>query len=59
LTSDSHAGRGKPRERRETAQSDLFKSWLDRIIDMGHPWVRLAHRIDWGLLESKFGSLFG
>jgi transposase, IS5 family len=48
----------KPRERRETGQSDLFKARLDQIIDMGHPRVRLAQRIDWGFLEQEFGAVY-
>ncbi len=48
----------KPRERRETGQSDLFKARLDQIIDMGHPRVRLAQRIDWGFLERQFGAVY-
>ena len=48
----------KPRERRETGQNDLFKARLDQIIDMGHPRVRLARRIDWGFLEQKFGAVY-
>ncbi len=48
----------KPRERRETGQNDLFKARLDQIIDMGHPRVRLAQRIDWGFLEQQFGAVY-
>ena len=48
----------KPRERRETGQSDLFKARLDQIIDMGHARVRLAQRIDWGFLEQQFGAVY-
>ena len=48
----------KPRERRETGQSDLFKARLDQTIDMNHPRVRLAGRIDWGFLESKLGAVY-
>jgi IS5 family transposase len=48
----------KPRERRETGQSDLFKARLDQTIDMNHPRVRLARRIDWGFLESQFGAVY-
>jgi hypothetical protein len=29
-------------------QKDLFRPALERIIDMGHPLVRLAEEIDWG-----------
>src|SRR3546814_12777207 len=42
-------GRGaamKPTERRETGQRDMFRSRLDQIIDMGHPLVRLAGKIE-------------
>jgi hypothetical protein len=56
---DSRAGGGmKPRERRETGQSDLFKARLDQVIDMSHPRVRLAQRIDWRCLEQKFGAVY-
>lgn len=48
----------KPRERGETGQNDLFKARLDQIIDLGHPLVRLAARIDWGFLEQQFGSVY-
>jgi transposase, IS5 family len=48
----------KPRERRETGQSDLFKARLDQIIDMNHALVRLAQRIDWGFLEQQFGAVY-
>jgi hypothetical protein len=36
----------RPKERRETGQSDLLRSRLDAIIDMSHPLVRLARTID-------------
>jgi len=36
----------KPRDER---QKDLFRPALEQIIDMGHPLVRLAHQIDWGV----------
>ena len=48
----------KPRERREAGQNDLFKARLDQIIDMNHPLVRLAQRIDWGFLEKQFGAAY-
>src|SRR3546814_13359986 len=53
-------GRGaamKPTERRETGQRDMFRSRLDPNIDMGHPLVRLAGKIDWAFLESRFGAV--
>ncbi len=48
----------KPREKRETGQSDLFKARLDQIIDMSHPLVKLAATIDWGFLEQSFGAVY-
>lgn len=48
----------KPKERRETGQRDMFRSRLDQIIDMGHPLVKLAGKIDWGFLEERFGAVY-
>src|SRR6204780_4812839 len=44
----------KPRDDR---QKDLLLPALDRIIDMGHPLVRLAALIDWKFLDDPFGSV--
>src|SRR5215468_3043344 len=44
----------KPRDER---QKDLFRPALERIIDMGHPLVRLAEEIDWGFLEERFAAV--
>jgi hypothetical protein len=30
---------------------------LEAIIDMGHPLVRLAGKIDWGFLDRRFGEV--
>jgi hypothetical protein len=32
---------------RDDRQKDLFRPALDRIINMGHPLVRLGQQIDW------------
>jgi IS5 family transposase len=48
----------KPRVKRATGQSDLFKSRLDQIIDMGHELVLLAAAIDWSFLEVTFGEAY-
>lgn len=37
----------RPRERRESGQTDLFRARLDQIIDMKHALVKLARIIDW------------
>jgi IS5 family transposase len=48
----------RPKERRETGQTDLLRSRLDAIIDMNHPLVKLARTIDWSFLEQKFGAVY-
>src|SRR5665213_189930 len=48
----------RPRERRESGQSDLLRSRLDAIIDLNHPLVKLARTIDWGFLEERFGAAY-
>jgi IS5 family transposase len=44
----------RPRDER---QKDLFQPALDRIIDMGHPLVRLAGEMELGFLEQRFASV--
>src|SRR5271166_6879335 len=48
----------RPKERRDSGQSDLFKARLDQIVDMGHPLARLAATIDWRFLEERFGAVY-
>ena len=48
----------RPKERRDTGQTDLLRSRLDAIIDMGHPLVKLAATIDWSFLERRFGAVY-
>src|SRR6202047_135687 len=45
---------GRPRDDR---QKDLLRPALDQIIDLGHPLVRLAEKIDWTFLDGRFGSV--
>ena len=44
----------RPRDER---QRDLLKPALDQIIDLGHPMVRLAGKIDWDFLHARFSSV--
>ena len=44
----------KPRDDR---QKDLLRPALEQVIDLGHPLVRLAQRIDWGFLDWCFSSV--
>jgi len=48
----------RPKERRETGQTDLLRSRLDAIIDMEHALVKLARSIDWRFLEERFGAVY-
>src|SRR5215831_12101708 len=48
----------RPKERRESGQSDLFKARLDQIVDLDHPLARLSRQIDWGFLEERFGTVY-
>jgi len=48
----------RPRERRETGQTDLFKARLDQIINLDHELVRLVRVIDWRFLETSFGTVY-
>ncbi|KAB2921335.1 MAG: IS5 family transposase, partial [Candidatus Contendobacter sp.] len=48
----------KPRERRDSGQGDLLRSRLDQIIDLRHPLVTLAGKVDWAFLEKTFGEAY-
>jgi IS5 family transposase len=48
----------RPKERRDSGQTDLLRSRLDAIIDMGHPLVKLAATVDWSFLEQQFGAVY-
>ncbi len=44
----------RPRDER---QKDLLQPALEEIIDLKHPLVRLADRIDWDFLDSRFRTV--
>jgi IS5 family transposase len=48
----------RPKERRETGQTDLFRARLDQILDPTHALVKLARTIDWRFLEERFGAVY-
>jgi len=48
----------RPKERRDSGQSDLFKARLDQIVDPAHPLVKLSRSIDWRFLEDRFGAAY-
>jgi Transposase domain (DUF772) len=51
-------GTMKPKERRDSGQSDLLRSRLDAIIDMNHALVKLSRTIDWSFLEERFEVVY-
>jgi transposase, IS5 family len=48
----------RPKERRESGQTDLFRARLDQIVDPDHALVKLARTIDWRFLEQRFGEVY-
>ena len=48
----------RPKERHDGEQRDLFGARLDRIVDISHPFAKLASTIDWGFLEQRFGAVY-
>ena len=50
--------RGKVMARpRDNRQADLLRPQLDQIINLKHPLVLLAEKIDWQFLDGRFGSM--
>lgn len=43
---------------RDDRQRELFRPALEQIIDMGHPLVRLADKIDWGFIDRRLGEVY-
>src|SRR5580700_3157081 len=48
----------RPRERRDSGQSDLFRARLDQIVDLDHPLAKLGRAIDRRFLEGRFGAVY-
>ena len=48
----------RPKERRATGQTDLFRARLDQIVDPAHALVKLAATIDWRFLEERLGAVY-
>jgi IS5 family transposase len=48
----------RPKERKDSAQKDLFRARLDQIVDMGRPLAKLAAAIDCGFLEQRLGAVY-
>lgn len=48
----------RPKERRDSGQSDFFKARLDQIVDMQHELAKLGRQVDWRFLEESFGEAY-
>src|SRR5215203_30790 len=48
----------RPKERRQTGQSDLFRARLDQIVALDNPVAKLARAIEWRFLEEQFGAVY-
>ena len=45
------------RETQISTEADLFCQELVNLINLRHPLVQLAHKIDWRRCEERFGGL--
>ena len=48
----------KPRPVSHDPQGDLFKTELNRIIDMNHPLIRSGANVDWERFDEAFGKTY-
>ena len=48
----------RPRERQETGEQDLFRSRLDRIIDLTHALVKLSSRTTKAAKSARLAGVF-
>ncbi len=48
----------RPRERRDSGQSDFFRARLDQIVDLQHELAKLGRQVDWRFLEERFGEAY-
>lgn len=48
----------KPQKTKRDPQMDLFKIELNRIVNVQHSLVKLAHQIDWSAFDKKFETYF-
>src|SRR3954447_10907950 len=46
------------RKPRDDGQAEMFRPALEQIIDLGHPLVRLAAELDWGVLGTRLGAVY-
>ena len=45
-------------ETQHSSEVDLFRQELVNLINLRHPLVQLAHKIDWKSCDAHFGGLY-
>jgi IS5 family transposase len=48
----------RPKKHETTDASDLFRAWLDQIINLKHELVQLAGKLDWEWLDGEIAPLY-
>lgn len=48
----------RPKKQNDVGQQDLFCNRLDQIIDLNHPFARLAKLVDWERLHKEFSVYY-
>jgi IS5 family transposase len=48
----------RPKQQQKARHDDLFRARLDQIINMKHPLVALADKIDWAWLDDELAGCF-
>jgi IS5 family transposase len=48
----------RPKERRDSGQTDMFRARIDQIVDPNHALAKLGRQIDWRFLEERFGAVY-
>ena len=48
----------RPKQQQKARHDDLFRARLDQIINMKHPLVVLADKIDWAWLDDELAESF-
>ena len=48
----------KPKQQERSVNDDLFRQRLEQMLDQRNALYRLAGKIDWALVEERFGGLY-
>ena len=48
----------RPAKRGASGEAQRLGRRLDQIVDLNHPLVKLAQRIDWGFIEQRLDAVY-